>query len=243
MLPLPPIGPPSHDDVTRCVVDWCDSAITGQVRITCALHGLVGTIDVSRMPEELATDRIENSRRYLLARLAHHATLIESRIDGAAAWARIDGPNGRSLADIEDRWTWPDYRSRSDSNYRPWPIPENALAWWRAHRGWVRIDCKMHGEVATFDVSRDPRMLGLLWDAGLIECDWRYQSNWQYCVDDPEFEGMDCYPRIIPFGGTLEDDLLKVIEMWIRLEGPPAWWPYEMVPGFEVREPQPEVSS
>ena len=46
----------------------------------------------------------------------------------------------------------------------------------------------------------------------------------------------ECYPWIIPVGGTEADDLLKVIEMWIRYEGSPMWWAYEMVPGFEVRE-------
>ena len=47
MLLLPLIGPPTLDDIGRCVVDWCDTGITGTVHITCAQHGLVGTIETA----------------------------------------------------------------------------------------------------------------------------------------------------------------------------------------------------
>jgi hypothetical protein len=190
------------------------------------------------MPEHLASDRNEDIRRFLLAMVAHHATLVESLIDDAPASARIDNRSAPLLGELEGSWTWPAKRSRLGSGFRPYPIPESAAEWWRAHLGWVRVDCPMHGEVATVDTSRDPRMLGLLWDAALIECDFRWQDDWHHSPDEPEFEGGDCSPRIIPFEGKSEDDLLKVIEMWVRYEGPPLWWPYEMVPGFDVWTPE-----
>lgn len=33
-----------------------------------------------------------------------------------------------------------------------------------------------------------------------------------------------------------DNDLLEVIQMWIRLEGPALWWTYEMFPWQEVRQ-------
>jgi hypothetical protein len=101
------IGPPSLPDVVRRVVDWCDRAPDGRIRVGCAHHGLVCSIDVSRMPRHLADDRVEDTRRFFLAMVAHHATFVESRLDDAPATARNGDPTAPTLADLEDTWTWP----------------------------------------------------------------------------------------------------------------------------------------
>jgi hypothetical protein len=213
------------------VVAWCRSVPSGVVHVTCSEHGRVATVNVSRMPADKAADLTEDTRQFLLAKLIHMIRMAEAaRCHGAVEISSTDGP----VAAVTDQPSdWRDIRLAR--GFRPWPIPDDVRAWWREHRGWVVVDCVMHGEVARIDASRDVRMVGFLWDAGLIECDFRYQSDWELTVDDPGFEGADCYPRIIPVDGTLPDDLLKVIEMWIRLEGPAQWWFYELFPWQDAR--------
>lgn len=227
-------------DLGRRAAAWCDAAPDGVVQVACEAHGVVARFDVARMPTHLAEDRVEDDRRFMLARLAQTAALAEAGIDGRPATARRPaGPEG-ALADLfADPADWHDPRMLPDSDFRPWTIPPEAIAWWEANRGWVQVVCSVHGEIARVDASRDPRMLGIAWDAAVIEYHARWQRNWNgYGRDDPDFDGELCLMRIVPLGGS--DNLLDTLELWVTLEGPWTWWTSELIPGKTPREPTEE---
>jgi DNA topoisomerase I len=219
------VAPAKRRRVFRRAAARCDEAATGRVTVLCETHGVVSRIDVSEMAPELADQGVEDQRRFMLARLAHTAALVESAIDGSHVSALLDGDPSRSIdALFNDSSSWLDGRLMPGLALRPSRMDHQALEWWSEHRGWLRVTCGMHGDIATVDASRDPRMLGVAWDAAVIEQHARWQSNWLHSSDEPEFEGGDCRPRIVPAADPDEHDLLEVVRMGHVLEGPWPWW-------------------
>jgi hypothetical protein len=225
-------------ELARRAAEWCDAAPDGIVQITCEAHGVVARFDMTGMPASVVDPDTEDRRRFFLARLAQTAALAEAGIDrGRAAARRPAGPEG-ALVELFDPMDWQDHRMVQDSDFRPWTIPQEVLDWWAKHRGWVQVVCRMHGEIARVDVSRDPRMLGIACDAAVIELHARWQDDWGTDRNDVDFGGMDCRTRIIPLSGS--DDLLDTLQLWLALEGPWQWWTSELIPGKEPREPEPD---
>ena len=78
-------------------------------------------------------------------------------------------------------------------------------------------------------------MLGIAWDAAVIE----YQARWHREWSDLDFDGSQCQVRTSPVGGS--NNLFDVIGPWIALEGTSGdWWTSELIPGKTPREPTPE---
>ena len=224
------IGAERRREIYRRAAARCDEASDGVIQVTCQTHGSVARINVTEMPAHLAALEVEDQRRFLLARTAHTAALVESDIDGAPASALLNDDPQKDLASLyTEAGSWLDRRLLRASGPPGLEIPEDVVRWWAKNRGWVDVVCEMHGVLASIDASRDPRLLGIAWDVAVTEIHARHQLDWVHSFDEPEYEGADCWPRIFRAESVGDDDLLKVLTLGLHFEGPWPWWSFRLL--------------